>query len=162
MRQEPTEWYKQKFEEGDKFADFANDVLYANGVIIGMYQSRDRQWSVGESRAGFEIKYDARSSQTGNLWIETAEKSNKDNSRFVPSGIYATDNRWLYLIGNYHALWVFSVVMLRLIEPEYESRQIATSRGFLMPTKDADKYAAKVMKGAELSALPWRPAGRAQ
>jgi hypothetical protein len=148
--------YHDLYEKGDKFADFANDVLYANGVIVGMYRSRDRQWSVGESRAGMEIKYDEQQAKTGNLWIETEEKTDKDNPHWIPSGIHATDNRWLYLIGNYHAIWIFSVTMLRLLQPKYSAKEIPTSRGFLLSSEDADKYAARVMKGKEFSKLPWR------
>lgn len=150
-------FYKEQFERGDKFADFANDILYANGVIIGMYQSKDRQWSVGESRAGVEIKYDEQQAKTGNLWIEMAEKTNKDNPEWVPSGIYATDNRWLYVIGNYHAIWIFSVTMLRLLMPKYPTKEIGTSCAYLLPSADADKYAARAIKEKEFSSLPWRP-----
>ncbi len=154
-----SQYRQERYEAGDKFADFANDILYANGVIIGMYHSKDRQWSVGESRAGMEIKYDEQRVKTGNLYIETAEKTNKDNAAFVQSGILSTDNRWLYLIGDYHAIWIFSVTMLRHLRPKYREIEIGmgTSKGFLLPQKDADKYAARVLKEEEFSLLPWRP-----
>ena len=152
-----SKYRQEKYEAGDKFADFANDILYANGVMIGMYRSQNRQWAVGESRAGMEIKYDERQATTGNLWIETAEKTDKDNPNWIPSGIYATDNRWLYLIGNYHAIWIFSITMLRLLHPKYQRKEIGTSQGYLLPCEDADKYAARTLKAQELSRLPWRP-----
>ncbi len=84
-----TEYYKGKFEEGLKYQDFIADQLRKADpcIIVCAYSSRDYQNEHGESASGIEIKYDMKLKETGNLYIETAEKSHPDIPDYTPSGI---------------------------------------------------------------------------
>ena len=148
--------YYEKLEEGWKFEDFVTEVLYFNGIIIGLYRGRSMQSRVGESRAGVELKYDMKAAQTGNLYIEISEKTDEDDKEFFPSGIYASGNSWIYIIGNYHILYIFATATLRLLHSQnrYKEVGIPTSNGFLLPRIDAEKYAAKIIDKDFLSSLP--------
>lgn len=53
---------------------------------MGLYGNLDDQYR-GESAMGLEVKLDKRSARTGNLYIETEEKSNPGNHEFVDSGL---------------------------------------------------------------------------
>src|SRR3990167_4524764 len=92
---------------------------------------------------GAEIKRDGRFRETGNLYIETAEKSHPNNPAYIPSGIYRADNSWLYVIGDEKEIWIFSVKYLRLLSRRFRVVKNPTSMGFLMPTAEADKYSVR-------------------
>ena len=53
------------------------------GLVV--LQSREDQLK-GETKAGIEIKFDDKCETTGNLYIETAEKTNPNDAEFRPSG----------------------------------------------------------------------------
>jgi len=89
---------------------------------------------------GAEIKRDGKFRETGNLYIETAEKSNPDNPAYAASGIYRQDNSWLFVIGDEKTIYIFSTKYLRLLEKRYQRKQKPTSIGFLMPIEEADRY----------------------
>jgi len=151
-----SEYYDEKLEEGWRFEDFVTEVLYFNGIIIGLYRGRSMQSRVGESRAGVELKYDMKAAETGNLYIEISEKNDADNKDFISSGIYAEGNSWIYIIGNYSILYIFATATLRLLHSQnrYKTVSIPTSNGFLLPRIDAEKYAAKIINKDFLSSLP--------
>ena len=93
-------YYVKKLEEGLEFQDVATTALYQRGIVVVAYSSRRWQNERGENMLGAEIKRDGKFRQTGNLYIETAEKSHPDNPAYVPSGIMRSDNSWLYVIGD--------------------------------------------------------------
>jgi hypothetical protein len=89
---------------------------------------------------GAEIKYQSRFKEYGSLVIETSEKAHPDNSVFIPSGIYREDNSWLFVTGDDETVYIFSTKYLRLLERKYKTYEKPTSRGFLLPISDAEKY----------------------
>ena len=103
-------YYVKKLEEGLEFQDVATTALYQRGIVVVAYSSRRWQDERGENMLGAEIKRDGKFRQTGNLYIETAEKSHPDNPVYVPSGIMRSDNSWLYVIGDEKTLYVLSLI----------------------------------------------------
>jgi len=153
-----TEYYKEKLEQGLCYQDFVVDQLYKIGLPLIAYSSKKYQNLVGENKNGIEIKNDAKRKDTGNIYIETAEKTNANNEFFVASGIYRNDNSWLYLIGDYKRIFIFSKKhLLRLHKlrnndgsPRFKNIEIATSKGFLIPEEEADNiYALRVIECSE-------------
>ena len=144
-----TEYYKEKLVQGTEYQDFVVDILIKElGLPLAMYNSKKYQWKHGENRQGVEIKFDDRYKTTGNIYIELSEKTNKNNPNFIRSGINRDDNTWLYLIGNYEIIYIFTIKMLKGL---YSSKkylrevEIPTSTGFLLDKQNAEKYAAKII-----------------
>lgn len=133
-------YYKEKLEQGLEFQDVITRELYQRGIVIVGYASRRFQNTVGENMLGAEIKRDDRFRETGNLYIETAEKSHPDNPFFIPSGIYRPDNSWLFVIGDEKTMYIFSTKYLEMLQSKFKHVETSTSRGFLIPLADADKY----------------------
>lgn len=146
-----SEYYAQKYKEGLYFQDFVVEELYKIGLPIISYASKEFQFNVGENKAGLEIKNDNRYKETGNIFIEVAEKSHEDNPFYVPSGIYRNDNTWLYLIGDQDLIFVFSKKQLRYLHEKDKFKTIEikrkTAKGFLVPREKAENfYAIKIIK----------------
>lgn len=142
--------------DGREFEDFATwALLFYRGIVTVPFRSKRWQFGVGESTAGVEFKLDKKLATTGNLAIEKEEKATLRSKAYVPSGIMRADNTWLYVIGNYKCIWVFSKVMLRGLDKRVEEggarkykefeTKTKTGRGYLLPKKDADFYAAAVI-----------------
>jgi hypothetical protein len=143
-------YYKAKLEGALLYQDFVVDVFYQHlGIPIVQYASKAYQNGVGESRCGIEIKFDELSSIKPNLWIEIAEKATQRDGPYIESGIYRNDNAWLYVIGNYNVIYVLSKNILRRIHQSGKYSTIEngtlTSKGILLPQKDAHKYADIVL-----------------
>jgi len=136
--------YESNLAEAQKFEDFASNKLHSIGISIGVFRSKHFQIMYGESRAGFEIKYDTKRIGTGNLFIETEERPSIKHN-FKPSGPFHSDNSWMYVIGDYHKIWIFSCNELRRLAREYKFKQTPTAKGFLLPVTDADVIAAKII-----------------
>lgn len=139
-------YYQTQLEEAHKFQDYcANLFITQLGVAITNYQSKHYQFNKGENVQGIEIKLDKKFRSTGNIYIEVAEKSNPANHEYVTSGIYRLDNSWLYAIGDYDTIYIFSKKHLQLMNEKgsYKIVQTQTSKGFLLPVHEADKYCAK-------------------
>lgn len=143
--------YKDSFEVGNKFQDFVCIELAKDNIILQNINSKKFQFETGENLQGFEIKYDGRCTgdnetiATNRLSIEIGEKTNKNNVDYIPSGIYRSDNTWLYIQGNYNAFWIFSLKLLKQLHQSnrYEEKEEPTLRAFYLPIEDADKYCAK-------------------
>lgn len=133
-------YYNDKLQQGLEFQDVVTSALYQRGIVVVAYSSRKYQISHGENLLGAEIKRDGKFRETGNLYIETAEKSHPDNPAFVASGIYREDNSWLYVIGDEKTVYIFSTKYLRILEARYTRVTKPTSIGFLVPMADAEKY----------------------
>lgn len=143
MNYSMTENYKECLEKGLKYQDFVTDIIFEKKAItLSAYSSREYQFTKGETKQGFEIKFDDKFEKTGNLYIETSEKTNPKNANFVKSGIYRDDNTWIWLIGNYKEIFIFSPKYLRKIHKKKNYREIntLTSTGFLIPKKDIENY----------------------
>lgn len=141
-----TENYKQMLQKGLEYQDFVTNILLSElGIALSSYSSIKYQCSVGENKQGIEIKFDDRYENTGNLYIETQEKSNPNNMKYIDSGIYRSDNTWLYLIGNYKEIFIFSKKQLVIIHKRKTCREVktTTSIGFLIPKDEAEKYSIK-------------------
>lgn len=133
-------YYDKKLEEGLIFQDIATEELYKRGIVVVGYASRQFQRNRGENMLGAEIKRDGKFRETGNLYIETAEKSHPDNQSYVASGIWRDDNSWLYVIGDESTLFIFSSKYLRKLQKRYKAMTTPTSQGFLMPIREAENY----------------------
>lgn len=141
--------YTPNLKEGQEYQDFIAEYLYKMGLPLFNYASEKYQKTKGENKLGVEIKYNRKLGKTGNLYIETDEKSNPNNRDFVPSGINRNDNTWLWVTGTKRIAFIFSKRMLHLIEPKYRHVETPTSKGFLIPEKDARKFAAKILDFSE-------------
>lgn len=132
--------YKKKYKEGVVYQDFVTEVFFKMGLFFVNYTSEKYQFEFGENSAGFEIKLDNNFRQTGNLYIEIAEKSDANNKEYIPSGIYGKS--WIYIIGDYQTIYIFSTEQLKKMHKykKYEYRKIPTSKGFLLPIEKAEKF----------------------
>ncbi len=139
-----------KIESGLRYQDFVVDCCFnILKLPIAIYSSRFYQLKIGESVNGVEIKNDEKYALTGNLWIEKGEKAHPREGDYFPSGIYRDDNSWLYIIGDYDTIFIFSKRLLILLDKcgKYPERAntTKTSIGFLLPSADAKKYAAHIL-----------------
>lgn len=148
--------HSNSLEIGHEFQDFVIEkLIHELGISVSIFQSKKYQYAKGESLQGVEIKYDSRSTgdctykpcqATNNVAIEVAEKTNKDKQYWVESGIYRLDNSWLYIVGNYHQIWVFGKNHLILMHKQNKYKELATLptiKNMILPITDADKYCLK-------------------
>jgi len=134
-------YYAEKLQEGLQFQDVVTRELYKRGIVVVGYASRRFQINKGENMLGAEIKRDGNFRETGNLYIEVAEKSHPDNTDYIPSGIMRNDNSWLFVIGDEMTIYIFSTLYLRkMIDRWPKPKPTPTSIGHLMPLEDAEKY----------------------
>ncbi len=145
-----SEYYKNQLSDGLEFQDYVAEILYSFGLPLFNYASKKYQFEHGENKLGVEIKFDKKFKETGNLYIEIAEKSKPEIKNYTQSGIYRNDNTWLYVQGNREIFFIFSKKLLKqLFEADkYKELEIGmkTSKGFLMPRVDAEKYSAKIWR----------------
>lgn len=141
------EYRREKMAEGNAFEDFVHDLLWKRGIGFVQFRSTVFQYERGENTGGVETKFDAKFSQTGNLYIEIAEKADPSRPRYTESGIYRSDNGWLYAIGDYSRVFVFSKTMLKLLHEsgKYRAVETPTSRAFLLPLRRAEQCAALIL-----------------
>lgn len=139
-----TTYYNNCLEEGLQFQDYATEWLYNEGLPLVTFVSVSRSLSGDENKAGIEIKLDKRFRETGNLYIETAEKPRSDSASWVESGI-CRGGSWLLAIGDKNTLWLIPFNILRMMwkSGKYRLVENPTSKGFLLPVAVADKWAAK-------------------
>lgn len=136
------DYYCQQLEKGQEYQDFIADQLWEQKRFhLRNYTSRHYQLNVGENAQGIEIKLDINMKQTGNLYIEVAERRDLCMP-FVRSGIYNGQAQY-YLIGDYERGFLFGINNLKRIHESnrYEVFTIKrnTSQGFLLPIADARK-----------------------
>ncbi len=135
-------YYKDQLETGLQFQDVVTRELYQRGIVIVGYASRRFQHTEGENMLGAEIKRDGNFRETGNLYIEVAEKAHPDRATYSPSGINRADNSWLFVIGDEETIYIFSTKYLRMLVKSREWRKVEgpTSIGHLCPLADAERY----------------------
>lgn len=144
------QYYKNKLESGLLYQDFVIDCCWSLlGLAVVTYSSKTYQQMVGESKTGVEIKHDEKYAKSTNLYMETAEKASIRGGAFVPSGIERADNTWLYVIGDYDTVFIFSKRFLQALKRSGKygifTIPMGTSQGFLLPHDDAEKYAAQIL-----------------
>lgn len=135
-------YYKEQLEIGLQFQDVVTRELYQRGIVIVGYASRRFQQEEGENMLGAEIKRDGNFRETGNLYIEVAEKAHPDRAAYTPSGINRADNSWLFVIGDEKTIYIFSTKYLRMLVKSRDWRRYEgpTSIGYLCPLVDAERY----------------------
>jgi hypothetical protein len=138
------------FEVGIEFQDFVCLELAKDNIILQNLGSKLYQIRVGENLQGFEIKYDARCTDTNRLSIEVAEKSRNDpNLPWTPSGIMRDDNSWLYIQGNHDIIFVFAKNHLRRYHDQRRPEIIefnGTIKRFFLPFHMAEVMAARIIR----------------
>ena len=141
------DYREDKSEKAKEYQDFVCKYLAQNyGLVISIYTSGKYQKGIGESVQGFEIKYDMKRLETGNIYIELGEKAKPRSGDYFPSGINANDNSWLYCIGDYDILYIFSKKQLKTIHDKklylayVANNSTMTSEGFLLDKDRAEKY----------------------
>lgn len=129
------QYYREKLEQGHHYQDKVMEELYKNGLPLISYSSKKYQTLIGENKAGIEIKNDTRFRDTGNFYIEVSEKSDASKKEYFPSGIYRTDNTWLYIIGDDISFYIFAKKQLVRVHKmkKYKEVQTPTSNGMLLP-----------------------------
>lgn len=139
-------YYAEKLTQGLEYQDFVMEYLYHQGLPLITYTSKKYQIEKGENKLGVEIKFDNNYVKTGNLYIEVMERSNV-NYNYIDSGIFRKDNTWLYIQGNYNEAFVFFKVQLQGLSKRYNIIEIKnkTSKGFLLPKIDINKFCGKVL-----------------
>ena len=141
------EYRKEKTSKAIEYQDFVCTWMAKNyGIVMTVFSSKKYQYNVGETLQGIEIKYDMMYGKTGNIYIETGEKASPRIGEYYNSGIYRNDNTWLYFIGDYDDLYVFSKKQLIKINEKkmyykfIENNNTSTSCGFLLDKQKADNY----------------------
>lgn len=152
-----TNYRAKMLKDGAEYHDFIMRALHHQGIILNALTSAKGQL-IGENMFGMEIKHDRRvrgedgNQATGNLYIEVAEKAVPRSGDYAPAGIFRSDNSWLYGIGDYSVFYIFAIQTLRRA---YASKQFIepppkdTSKGFLVPEKEARKFAARIIQFSE-------------
>jgi hypothetical protein len=153
MNNEPEyrEYRNNQIESGAQFQDFVVSVCWQTiGLAIVQYSSKLYQQTVGESRTGAEIKNDRNFCTSGNLYIELMEKAEPREGPYAMSGINRTDNSWLFIIGDYDTIFIFAKSILLGLYRTGKYREVEnktkTSRAFLLPVEDAQRYAAVILE----------------
>lgn len=145
------QYREAQIENGKVFQDFVQDAfLNILKIPICTYGSKLYQHNFGESATGVEIKYDMKFRETGNLYIEFAEKAFPRPGPYAPSGIMRDDNTWLYVIGDYDTLFIFSKRHLKVWFEKKMFRHVEngtkTSLAMLLPVGDCEKrWAVEVL-----------------
>lgn len=133
-----------------RFEKYIEYLFEQREIDLGLYYGKKEQYYGGENALGIEIKRDIKSWETGNLYIEYAERENT-NGPWVSSGIDKIDNTnyfWIGDIGRYHIL---RKADLRDLHEELKKRPYGlkngckfknatrgTSMGYIIPMKVAD------------------------
>lgn len=144
------EYRATKLRTGAEFQDFIMERLHLIGTVLQPLCSRTGQLK-GENLFGLEIKHDEKMHLTGNVCIEVAEKARPRDGDYAPSGIFRSDNTWLYGIGDHSVFFIFPKSTLRNLYAKrtvhgLREYNIPTSKGFLIPFSLADRiYARKLI-----------------
>lgn len=120
-------------------------------ITITIFETRHEQYNIGESKEGYEIKYDEIANNTGRLWIEIGEKAQPRDGEYAESGIFRNDNTKYFIIGTYDIFFVFAKSELqRFVEEneeiEFIENHTKTSRGFFLYPPDAHRMAIYVIE----------------
>ena len=137
-----SDYFIEQLESSHSFEVVIDCEFKDRGIDIGLYYGRDAQYS-GESDAGIEIKFDKRSQETNNFYIEYQERMWNTGS-WVDSGILKDDNSRFFLYGTMSGYVIFKRETLldfyeRLMDGEripgiilVREQQHQTSKGFIL------------------------------
>jgi hypothetical protein len=146
-----TEYYQAQRRAGEAYERFVLSCLVALGHDVTRHDTAAAQFAHGDLRVDgrdVEIKYDARLAETGNLYIEVAEKTDPQGVTWFPSGIARdTSARW-YGIGDRRDWFLFRT---RTLRETWAAERIltidrGTSRGFLLSRARAAELAVKIWR----------------
>lgn len=139
-------------EVGCEFQDFAaHHILKQKGIALQVYGSRRYQFDEGESAQGVEFKLDQGFTKYNHLSIEIAEKTYKEQASWIPSGIYRSDNTWLYVQGNYEYFYLFLKKQLIYLHQKGKldkARDMPTIRRAYLSLDLADIIGEKILPGS--------------
>ena len=136
--------HDMKREQSERYQEFVKRLwLHTKHEELEFYETQEEQYTIGESVQGVEVKYDIRSHDTGNLYIEVAESRYK-GTPLVPSGIYREDNTVTWLIGTYHYAYIIPKSLLIAYHKKQQPKEFVipqgTSRGFLIARSMLDNW----------------------
>lgn len=144
-------YYIENLTLSHRFEVYIDKMLEQRGITLVLFYSKDEQYNQGENALGIEIKRDIKSWETGNLYIEYAERLNP-YGEWVASGIFKKDNTKYFLIGDigrFHILRKSDLLKIyELIKAngfnEYKGIKLVkarrgTSLGFIIPIEIANK-----------------------
>jgi len=142
--------FKADLKAGQEYEDFVAQQLWERHWPIYVYRSKKWQWKAGESVNGIEIKLDRRFRETGNLFIETAERRTTDGtSQWRPSGIYDEHDPRILAIGDYQTIYLLGVRLVRYAcssSKRFTEIERGTFRGYLLPVAMAGAWAIDVIE----------------
>lgn len=139
-------YYKDKLKQGEAYQEFVGDIFLNHlNWQLSFYKTKYSQYNFGETHEGVEVKFDDRLKETGNLYIEYAEKSHPDNKAYVPSGVCRNDNTWLFVIGDRDVVFLFSKRVLKSLTSSKAFKHVTTptSKGYLIKREDAQTLCLK-------------------
>jgi len=129
-----SDYYREQREKGEAYERYLVWQLRQEGIDVSRYETQADQYAHGDTTIGLEIKLDTKYCDTGNLFIEVAEKTRAEQLTWIASGIFATSTAPWYGVGDYRNFFIFDRDTLRGLVPT--ARLIAikrgTSRGFLL------------------------------
>jgi len=135
-----TSYYEKMLNTGLKYQDFLTKELIRYGIILMNYSTKEYQNNYGEGYTRYEIKFDNKFKNTGNLYIELYERSDI-KYKWTESGILRNDNTLFYLIGDYNKTYLFQKKVLQQIISKYRHVETPTSKGVLLPIDKIKKIA---------------------
>ena len=140
-------YYNDKLKDGKEYENFVVEYLKKQGIEITLTKTFKDQIHIGESLEGYEIKFDDKYQETGNLWIETEERSNI-NKKYVNSGILRDDNTIFYVIGNYDVIFIFKKDKLKQLSYEKKilENNMRTSKGYLLSTTECYEHSDVIVE----------------
>lgn len=138
--------------KADAFEQFNCDGFISTGRTCTRHIGMNAQLRFGDLRINgrdAELKFDQLHHETGNYYIEVAERRSAARA-WVNSGIYASSAAHWYIVGDYTHVLVFERAVLRSLAGDHRIIEIErrTSKGFLLERAEA----LRTMKYIQ----PWR------
>lgn len=154
MNYNMTNEYKINFKKGLEYQKFIKKIFKKKyNFELNFYENIYDQYYKGETKEGFEIKFDDLLKKYNNLYIEIGEKTNKKNKEYKPSGIFRKDNTKWYVIGNYNEIWIFKkyILLNYFINLNFNKKieiikTTETSKGFILNLQNRTKLKQKLIK----------------
>lgn len=135
--------YSSDLIEGRKYERFIKAYFWIYlGIRLHLFDTYDEQMKYGETQEGFEIKYQRKMKETGNVYIETVAIPNIYTKREVPGALFRNDNSHTWIMGDYKEFWTVQLrTLLRLYEDRvYRIIRCKYGEGYLIPKRDLHKY----------------------
>jgi hypothetical protein len=134
--------------------DYRRREADGHAAMLGFWLYDDLR-NNGENRLGIEFKYDHLFRDTGNLYIEIAEKAHPRAGDYAPSGVFRNDNTKLWVQGDREGVAVFQKADLAR-EAANGYRRVTNARrtpqGYLLPNDMAANLALWTVRATEVPA----------